>query len=290
MSEDEARKFCPVCGVGLAEGNFCSVCGARLEIAEGDTEATSAPKEQRADAEVSRPAVDTERYYNPSVYGEDLQSNAKVPLAPMPASEDFGDAGREPELASELTLEPGILRVFPTWLIVVATILSPIWVFYWFYVVRKQVYRLLGDRRSMTIPTISFIVPIWSLFAVYQLTRDIGLLGVRERVSGFDKSYKNYRLIAVLSTTLFFALIILPSFINTFSIGIGLAIGYILWYVVYQNIVKNIITAIIHREPERHAWTAANLIMLIGGFFLTFIFLALVLIVALVMLDSGTLA
>lgn len=57
--------------------------------------------------------------------------------------------------------------------VIIFSILSPIYVFYWFYQTRSVVTQAVGGKDQVGLQTLGLIVPILNLFILYWLFRDI---------------------------------------------------------------------------------------------------------------------
>ena len=95
---------------------------------------------------------------------------------------------------SAIPLAPrdGELTVFPWWQVIIFLIISSgVWSFYWFYCTRKQVSGLVETNRDDPgTQTFGYMIPIWQVFVVRDLWRDID--GVAQRAGTMGINAKSY--------------------------------------------------------------------------------------------------
>lgn len=173
--------FCAQCGTaGRVGADFCGACGSALSKSE-DTRSGSViePTPELAQAPVAPTAFASN--------GPEQTSQAEAP--PVAASPPpVGSV--EPD--SVATPVGGELTVFPWWQVIIFSIISyGVWTLYWFYCTRKQVSGLVETNRDDPgIQTFGYLVPIWQVWVVRDMWRDIDGVAQKARTEGINaKTY-----------------------------------------------------------------------------------------------------
>ena len=180
---------CTQCGTtGRAGAAFCGACGSAL------------PKPE--DTRTGTVIAPTPEF-------------AKAPIVPAAVATSWPDQAPEVEAAPDLASPPpigsvetdsvaapvsGDLTVFPWWQVIIFSIIScGVWTFYWFYCTRKQVSGLVETNRDDPgTQTFGYMVPIWQVWVVRDMWRDIN--GVAQKAGTVGIDAKTYTLWFALCT------------------------------------------------------------------------------------------
>jgi hypothetical protein len=153
---------CVQCGTtGQLGSAFCAACGSAL------------PKSEDTGS------------------GTGIDSTPTIVQAPVvPAAVTTAWPEQTPQ--AEKTSVAGELTVFPWWQVIVFSIISyGVWTFYWFYCTRKQVSGLVETNRDDPgIQTFGYMVPIWQVWVVRDMWRDIN--GVAQKAGTVGINAKTY--------------------------------------------------------------------------------------------------
>ena len=172
---------CAQCGTsGRAGAVFCGACGSALPKPEDTRTGTLiAPTPEFAKAPAV-PAAVTTTWPEQSPQAE----AAAVVASPPPVGSGETDSVAAPV--------GGVLTVFPWWQVIIFSIISyGVWTLYWFYCTRKQVSGLVETNRDDPgIQTFGYMVPIWQVWVVRDLWRDID--GVAQKASTVGINAKAY--------------------------------------------------------------------------------------------------
>ncbi|MSO48265.1 MAG: hypothetical protein EXQ67_09335 [Thermoleophilia bacterium] len=155
---------CPQCGTtGRAGAAFCGACGSALPKPEDARSGT-----------VIAPTPDF----------------VKLPAVPAAVATPPPVATAEP--ASVANPIGGELTVFPWWQVIIFSIISyGVWTLYWFYCTRKQVSGLVETNRDDPgTQTFGYLVPIWQVWVVRDMWRDID--GVAQKAGTVGINAKSY--------------------------------------------------------------------------------------------------
>ena len=75
-------------------------------------------------------------------------------------------------------------------MIIFSIISSGVWTFYWFYCTRKQLSGLVGGWNDPGLETFGYVVPIWQVWVVRNMLRDID--GVAQEAGTIGINAKSY--------------------------------------------------------------------------------------------------
>lgn len=154
--------FCVKCGTAGSSGEaFCGACGAALPKPAERRSGTAAAPDSDARA---------------------ATGYASLPLgaARQPVTTTGSGSGSVP-VTGELT-------VFPWWQVIIFSIISyGVWTLYWFYCTRKQVSGLVETNRDDPgIQTFGWLVPIWQVWVVRDMWRDIDGVAQKAGTEGIN--------------------------------------------------------------------------------------------------------
>ena len=152
---------CAQCGTNGQLGSaFCGACGSALPRPDDTGSGTGIdPTPASVQAPVVPAAVTT-------AWSEQTPQAEKSPVA-------------------------GELTVFPWWQVIIFSIISSgVWTFYWFYCTRKQVSGLVGGWNDPGLETFGYMVPIWQVWVVRNMWRDID--GVAQEAGTIGINAKSY--------------------------------------------------------------------------------------------------
>ena len=175
---------CAQCGTsGRAGAVFCGACGSALPKPEDTRTGTLiAPTPEFAKAPAVPAAVAT------TWPEQSPQAEAgAVAASPPPVGSGETDSVAAPV--------GGELSVFPWWQVIIFSIISyGVWTLYWFYCTRKQVSGLVEtNRHDPGIQTFAWLVPIWQVWVVRDMWRDIDGVAQKARTEGINaQSYATW--------------------------------------------------------------------------------------------------
>ena len=150
--------FCAQGGTaGRVGAVFCGACGSALSTSE-DTRSGS----------VIEPTPEL----------------AQAPVAPTA----FASTVPAQTAQAEAVPVGGELTVFPWWQVIIFSIISSgVWPLYWFYCTRKQVSGLVETNRDDPgIQTFGWLVPIWQVWVVRDMWRDIDGVAQKAGTEGIN--------------------------------------------------------------------------------------------------------
>ena len=172
---------CVQCGtIGRAGAAFCGAGGSGLPKPEDTRTGTViAPTPEFAKVPAVPAAVATTR-------PEQTPQAEASPVAASPPP--VGSVERD----SVATPVGGELTVFPWWQVIIFSIISSgVWTLYWFYCTRKQVSGLVETNRDDPgTQTFGYVVPIWQVWVVRDMWRDID--GVAQKAGTEGINAKTY--------------------------------------------------------------------------------------------------
>ena len=188
---------CAQCGtIGRTGAAFCGACGSVLpKPEETRTGTVIAPTPEFAKV----PAVPT------AVATTSPEQTPQTEAPPVTASPPPVGSIETDSVAAPVG---GEFTVFPWWQVIIFSIISyGVWTLYWFYCTRKQVSGFVEtNREDPGLQTFGYMVPIWQVWVVRNMWRDINGITQKAGTIGINaKSFTIWFAVCLYLPIVFFA-------------------------------------------------------------------------------------